>query len=1153
MGQYETGSEKFRSGTDSLRWRLSLRKGALLSLTVILFLLWEVKGSWPGPAASERSVSPPRELENGHRNRLLRDELRILKNVAAAAVSGEQWKSGSALERLITRGTAQERSIRILRGDIAVAVAGTQRLLPASDSAGFELANTALAWSIRYRRDVGDLRVEVTSLLVGVRHLPQSHPSLLERAGLTLNNGWSQHGFATEWLGNDAEAALPRIQAALDSIASMIPGPVRERMPNWYALAFGLLLLPLIWLVTEAGRSLRWLGIGIPTAALLLLGSWISGLGLAAVVTFILGFSATFQLIRHENRRREPVWRWTSPIGLLLLMSLPILTRLLADRIIPALAAAPLLIWLGWEIALTLPVAALVLSALALISWRPEEKSAWAVFALIPSGMVLVGAEVWRPAGWPGWFLPLLCLAMLGLLLLWGSRVRLWGVALTASVLALLFTWTTSLERRMERASADVARLNAPVDSLTVRALDDFVLTAQAAHATTLDVLYAAWSNSLVADKPVPTHLALNDGRGTWHGSVALDSIEIEWDDLAVLVGEAGRNPYRQALRRDGIEYQVLVIPFDHDTVATVTIGPRSRLLAPTRFGRLVGWRKGLSRDYRITPTSTRTPSAFDRRGRFVSARIPIGGPDDPLAAQVVIEISRLQPFLVRGGLALLLNLALLIGFRRLIRRENGSPAAEGLLRPSYRRMMTISLAAFFLVPAVVLTAWSVLRLQRETEIRQAEEVEAKLHRPEIFTGLRLASDPSPGQADLEGIAFRIDAELGVYRGDRLIASSTPLLAALGILPAAVAPPAPEASGSEVALSGGIRVISPVPGQAVRMGLEGAGDALSSQLAAVIPGEDSQLTADRNELLLLLLLVTLAGGIAAVQVAGWVARVLSRPIDQLRQAAVATGRGEIVPGFRERKLPAEFVPVFQAMQQMQEDLRFTEAERTSAVEQAAKVTAWGEMARQVAHEIKNALTPMRLWTQHLGRLNQDGDPELPRHVGETSAGLLLEIDRLDRIARAFARYGAPPESGSPLEAVALLPLLRELSGLYTPPESQCRIRFTGQDDMIVHLRRDELIQVIRNLVDNALVAGATQLELRVRHDVLEVLDNGMGIPPEQLDRIFDPSFSTTTSGTGLGLPIVRRLVQGWGGEVVVRPNEPGGTIVTLSFHNGEND
>jgi nitrogen fixation/metabolism regulation signal transduction histidine kinase len=215
------------------------------------------------------------------------------------------------------------------------------------------------------------------------------------------------------------------------------------------------------------------------------------------------------------------------------------------------------------------------------------------------------------------------------------------------------------------------------------------------------------------------------------------------------------------------------------------------------------------------------------------------------------------------------------------------------------------------------------------------------------------------------------------------------------------------------------------------------------------------------------------------------------------------------------------------------------------VSRAERVLAWGEMARQVAHEIKNPLTPLRLGMQHLLRVHRDRRPDFDRTLEDTSARILAEIDRLDTIARAFSRFGAPAESAAPLEPVDLTVTASEVVQLYRLAEEGAVVSLTSNGSVWSVARKDELKEVLVNLLENARNAGASRITVEVATGQIIVEDDGEGMSPDQLPRIFEPRFSTTTSGSGPGLPIVRRLVESWGGKVAVSSEVGKGTRVVI--------
>jgi len=222
------------------------------------------------------------------------------------------------------------------------------------------------------------------------------------------------------------------------------------------------------------------------------------------------------------------------------------------------------------------------------------------------------------------------------------------------------------------------------------------------------------------------------------------------------------------------------------------------------------------------------------------------------------------------------------------------------------------------------------------------------------------------------------------------------------------------------------------------------------------------------------------------------------------------------------------------------------------VARAQRVLAWGEMARQVAHEIKNPLTPIRLGVQHLRRARLDRRVDFERIFEQTVTRILAEIDRLDEIARAFSRYGMAPADRLPAESVDLSTIVSDVVELERMGESVVEWGLTGFDAPCrVLATPDELREVLLNVFENARQAQATHVDVRLVPDGdrthVEIRDDGVGIPAEVLPRIFEPHFSTRTSGSGLGLAICRGLVRGWGGEMSVQSMVGAGTAVRLTL------
>jgi nitrogen fixation/metabolism regulation signal transduction histidine kinase len=222
----------------------------------------------------------------------------------------------------------------------------------------------------------------------------------------------------------------------------------------------------------------------------------------------------------------------------------------------------------------------------------------------------------------------------------------------------------------------------------------------------------------------------------------------------------------------------------------------------------------------------------------------------------------------------------------------------------------------------------------------------------------------------------------------------------------------------------------------------------------------------------------------------------------------------------------------------------------SELARAQRVIAWGQMARQVAHEIKNPLTPIRLGVQHLKRAHMDGRGDFEQILDSNVARILSEIDRLDEIARAFSRYGVPASARADIAPVDVGDVARDVVALERMGVSGVEWRYEeGNGPLLALASADEFREVLLNLLENARHADSRCVLVSVgRNDAslrVDVIDDGHGIAPDVLPQIFEPHFSTRSSGSGLGLAISRKLIEGWGGEIGVVSTPPNGTRVTI--------
>nr|MDP9178550.1 ATP-binding protein [Gemmatimonadota bacterium] len=294
----------------------------------------------------------------------------------------------------------------------------------------------------------------------------------------------------------------------------------------------------------------------------------------------------------------------------------------------------------------------------------------------------------------------------------------------------------------------------------------------------------------------------------------------------------------------------------------------------------------------------------------------------------------------------------------------------------------------------------------------------------------------------------------------------------------------------------------------VLFGYRAASGPQQERYVLAAPARSDELTLDRRrrDLTILVLFATLMGAVAALWLSGVAAKRLAR------------------------------------------DLELSRIE----VARAERVLAWGEMARQVAHEIKNPLTPIRLGVQHLRRARADGRVDFDRVLEDNVTRILSEIDRLDETARAFSRYGTTPSELPPPESIDAAAILRDVVALERMGVGDVTWNLSGAEEpAIVWARGVELRDVLLNLFENARLARARKVDVTLSRAAdtasIEISDDGAGIGEADLPRVFEPHFSTRTTGSGLGLAISRRLLESWGGSIRIASEEGKGASVVLTL------
>ena len=475
-------------------------------------------------------------------------------------------------------------------------------------------------------------------------------------------------------------------------------------------------------------------------------------------------------------------------------------------------------------------------------------------------------------------------------------------------------------------------------------------------------------------------------------------------------------------------------------------------------------------------------------------------------------------------------------------------------VRASFSRTLFVGFVAAVAVPVVALalvTRTSMAASLREDVEREAARTVLSASRViEDFAALEsrgATSLPALDDSLLVWLSRVIGEDINVFAGSGLLASSERNLFASGLLPtrtpgetyrALVLDGRPTFLAREAVGAYEYRVASAL----VRVGDEQA--IVSVPLTLRQRGIERQVDALDRRVLLAAIAFILLGSFSGY----WAAERISDPVSRLTRATRRLASGDLDAHVLVRTSD-ELGRLVEAFNGMADDLRRqrTQLERTNRLE------AWAEMARQVAHDIKNPLTPIQLNAEHLRRVHEDRGRPLGVLVDDCVANILLQVRLLRQLSAEFSSFASAPQARP--TAVPLAPLLEEI---LTPYASALAGRITvtheGADGATVFVDRVLLARALTNVIENALHAmpGAGTLVVRAQPPAdttltIDVVDTGVGMDAEALGRIFEPYFSTKATGTGLGLTIARRNVELNGGTIAVTSTRGVGTTVSLTL------
>ena len=1082
-----------------------------------------------------------------------------------------------------------ERAVVLYRQGRPVAWAGTVRSEPADDLAPYQITRTAFYITLQ-ATVIG--RDGEWAVATGLLHAEPPADRLSKPLDALVAGRGGVTGFALPAPDSGARDVFAPGGRPLLAVEPQAPQQVgallatTEHARRSGALAFVVALLTFVAAEWSARAPLgrRLLALAVPVAAIAIvplnkfsnvspvfdptyfysrLGghftSCVAALGLAAAIAALGALAAARAHARIRPRALAAV------IALVVCAGAPYVLGRLAEGITPPSAGIPLELWIVWQVTIALAGVALLLvagiAARSVITIRRGMAPSWAI---VFTGIVaIVGPEVWTPPGtWPAWYAPLWVAAAVVTVCVRDPRWRVFAMTTTAGLGAALLIWATSAHKRIGLAERDVAGLREP-DPAAAQFLERFAadLAFEPPARTRADLLTryarselasAGYPVSLTAWSPV-NGLGLSPAATLMLARFVVPEQGVR--DAVAAAGATDSVMLDSAQGSPGVQL-VLAVPDSSRAVTSVVVAPLTRLITDEPFAPLFG----IPADTTSLPAYTLSPIglASGRSAPVITDRWTrednelhhdwvVAGIHGPARVHAEIDLRSLDTLAERGTLLLLLDLFVVVGALWIVAAAAGGAFGRWLRgrarqwARSYRAQLTLVLFVFFVAPALLFAAWSYRRLASDDEQSRALLV---------WETLRAVANNDEFD-DLAGAGERLDTPLLLYHDGILSASSDTLLAELAPMGYFLHPTVQLALG----LAGEVTAkrVERLAGTVTLFGYRAATDIRGEHVVLAAPARSNDLELDRrrSDLTILLVFATAVGAVAALWLSGLAARQFARPIDALRRAALAAAAGEREPDLGGAP-PAEFEPVFSAFRRMAADFGASQ-----------RVLAWGEMARQVAHEIKNPLTPIRLGVQHLLRARADGRPDFDRILHQNATRILAEIDRLDQIARAFSRYGSAPDERPPAEPTDIAVVVRDvvdLERMGTDGHGTGVIwSVTGVDDgippLVARARAEELREVLLNVLENARLANARRVDVRVGREpgrvVIMVQDDGEGIPKDVMPRIFEPRFSTRTSGSGLGLAISRRLVDGWGGTISVASERGGGgangTLVTVAL------
>jgi signal transduction histidine kinase len=518
-----------------------------------------------------------------------------------------------------------------------------------------------------------------------------------------------------------------------------------------------------------------------------------------------------------------------------------------------------------------------------------------------------------------------------------------------------------------------------------------------------------------------------------------------------------------------------------------------------------------------------------------------------------VIALSLVRPGL-GGDLVTLVKVFLHLGVLVLIALGVFAltEAIRGQTSPrTFRGKLLAALVATAVIPVALLFLYGQYATRERLLQESSRILDEETQRIASYFSASLlgVADPAripPDPAKVEQIAGETDTDFNLYVGRDLIASSRPELVELSMLDSRMSGDAFSAlvlQGKrfhvETASVGRYRY---AVGYRPLLDSTGAVGAVVAVPTLFRQDRVEEENTRRNAFLFGVYALVL---LALLVIAAVLANRIAKPIQQLTEATRRVAAGELEVQVVAPGADGEVRELIESFDAMTRNLK----ESREELIQYERELAWKEMAKQVAHEIKNPLTPMRLSIQHLRRAYHDRVYDFDQLLEGVTKTVIEQIDALSRIASEFSHFARMPKAK--LEECDLNTILEESTRLFGQ-EKGIRFEVTlGKDLRPVLADREELRRAFINILRNAIQAMEGKGTILVRSEVwetgirVEIQDQGKGIPEEMRKRLFQPNFSTKTDGMGLGLAIVKKTIDQLGGTIEISSVAGKGTTVTI--------